>query len=125
MRPASIAAVLVIGSVCCSQRTTDPGAPFLRGIITSRESFHAGAGGRADSASAILVDGTSLHPGLEPCQAQARFHVGRSTQIVRDGAPGDMGALLVGRRVAVWITGPVRESCPPQADAARIEIERQ
>lgn len=124
MRPALIAAVIV-GVVSCSQRTTDPGAPFLRGIITSRESFGADTADRAGMAAAILVDGTSLHPGLEPCQAQARIDVGRSTQIVRDGAPSDMGALVVGRRVAVWITGPVRESCPPQAEAARIEIERQ
>lgn len=124
MRRALIAAVVVTGIAACSQRTTDPGAPFLRGIITSREPFLFGAGGRVDSAPAILVDGTSLHPGLEPCQAQAKFGIGRSTQIVRDGAPSDMGALVVGRRVAVWITGPVRESCPPQADAARIEVER-
>lgn len=124
MRPALIAAVIV-GVVSCSQRTTDPGAPFLRGIITSRESFGADTADRAGMAAAILVDGTSLHPALTPCQAQARIDVGRSTQVVRDGTPSDVGALVVGRRVAVWITGPVRESCPPQAEAARIEIERQ
>jgi hypothetical protein len=106
---------------------TDPDRPFLRGTITSRASqlfgVQDGTGVRLDSIPAMFVDGVGIWPAREPCAAQARLVIDGGTRVFRGRVRADTGQLTVGRRVTVWNTGIVLESCPPQAYAARVLIE--
>jgi Protein of unknown function (DUF3221) len=50
--------------------------------------------------------------------------VTQRTDILRaDSTPAGFSALSTGQWVRVWFTGPVRESYPVQADAARVQID--
>jgi hypothetical protein len=118
------AAALVLA---CAKSPTGPDRPFLRGTITSRASIlfgvQDGTGVRLDSIPAMFVDGVGIWPASEPCAAQARFSINGGTQVLRGRVRADTGQLRVGRRVTVWSTGVVLESCPPQAYAARVLLE--
>lgn len=74
---------------------------------------------------AALVEGDpALSSGREPCARKAFFGIGGTTRVEwRTGAPADTGALTVGRRVSVWISGWILQSCPPQAGATTVVIE--
>ena len=118
-----VAAAFIAG--CEGATPSEP--PFLRGTITSRAAIRYGvqdaAGAtRIDSFPAMFVDGVGIWPAREPCAAQARLGIGGRTEVLRDGLPVDTGQLIVGRRVSVWITGVVLQSCPPQAGAARVVL---
>jgi len=119
-----VGAALVLG---CSSGIAEPATPFLRGVITSRAPIligvQDGAATRVDSIPAMFVDGRGIWPAPEPCAAQALFAIGSGTQVIHQGVPTDTAQLVVGQRVAVWITGVVLESCPPQAGATRVVLE--
>lgn len=120
-----LAAIVIVG---CRSDVTSPEPPFLRGIITSRAAMRYGVrdgtGTRIDSVPAMFVDGVGIWPASEPCAAQARFTISGQTEVLRNRVPADTGQLTIGRKVSVWVTGPVWESCPPQAYAARVVLER-
>jgi hypothetical protein len=120
----TISAALVLG---CNSGISEPAAPFLRGVITSRAPIligvQDGAGTRVDSIPAMFVDGRGIWPAPEPCAAQARFAIGSGTQVIHQGVPTDTAQLVVGQRVVVWVNGVVLESCPPQAGATRVVLE--
>jgi len=111
----------------CGSGISDSEPPFLRGLITSRapivHGVRDGTGTRLDSIPAMFVDGVGIWPASEPCAAQARLAIGSTIQVLRQGVPVDTGQLSVGRRVIVWISGVVLESCPPQAGAVRVVLE--
>lgn len=77
----------------------------------------------------VGVLGTLLVGALASLQdeivGEASVTVSVHTIWVRDGKPVDaprLDARLLGQRVSVWFTGPVAESFPVQAAAARIEL---
>jgi hypothetical protein len=112
-----VGAALLAG---CGSPTSETAAPFLRGVITSRapvriDSLH--------SFPSMFVDGWGMWPASERCAAQAHFGIGSSTKVFRHGQPVDTGQLVVGQQVAVWTTGIVLESCPPQTGAAKVVLE--
>ncbi|MEO6197757.1 MAG: hypothetical protein ABIP58_06570 [Dehalococcoidia bacterium] len=118
---------LIILTVACTSTVTEPGDPFLRGVITSRaSSLHGvqdGTGVRIDSVPAMFVDGVGIWPAAEPCAAQARFFIGGDTEVYSGNVRADTGQLRIGRRVTVWATGVVLQSCPPQTGATRVLLE--
>jgi hypothetical protein len=85
------------------------GAPYIRGRIT-----------QVGHAWGLLVEGT---PGPGQREDKAYVSVGGAAILRRDGTPVDASALVVGRRVSVWITGIVRESYPVQVDATVVVLE--
>lgn len=106
---AMLAAFALIG---CSGNT--PSAdPAIRGNISSISRTPDGVG--AILVEGPIADGTTLD--------KAALAITADTQVVSAaGKDVDPETLEVGMRVEVWITGPVRESYPVQADAAVIEI---
>jgi hypothetical protein len=84
-------------------------APYIQGRIT-----------QVGHAWGVLVEGT---PGPGHQEDKAYVDVRGASILRRDGAPVDASALVVGRRVSVWITGIVRESYPVQVDATVVVLE--
>ena len=117
----------VVLALACSGDTTAPEDSFLRGVITSRApqlyGVQDGAGVRIDSVPAMFVDGGAS------CARQAHLSIGSETEVFREVAgelvPADTGQLVLGRRVTVWIDGVVLQSCPPQAGATRVLLEKR
>jgi hypothetical protein len=114
-------------TLACGSTPLGPEQPFLRGVITSRAPILVGvqvAGAtKLDSIPAMFVDGVGIWPAPEPCAARARFTIGTQTRVFRHDVGVDTAQLVVGQRVAVWITGVVLESCPPQASASRVVLD--
>lgn len=117
-----LATVLLLSFVagCGGEEAAGPPsrAPDVSGAIASAEPIGGTAGG---GGIALLVKGS------ERCIDQASV---RATDVTRvyDEAGEDLGpegfeALRPGRRVRVWFTGPVAESCPPQAEAGAIVLD--
>ena len=75
-----------------------------------------------DSVPAMFViDDTTFS--RNPCGHATRFILQRAIRVeYADGTPADTTALVVGRRVSVYVTehASVLESCPPIADAAKV-----
>ena len=98
----------------CSRSASDAGAlptdaPYMRGAITAIE------GGQ------IRVE---ADPGAASGSDKAMLHITPDTEIFwRSGERADRGDLRLGTVVSVWVSGPVRESYPVQADAATLVIE--
>lgn len=103
-------------------RASSADAPFLRGIITSREPIRVGGQSGLNAIPAMFVDGRGIWPASEPCAAQARFSIS-GAEVVRNGIAVDTAQLAVGQIVSVWVHGVVLESCPPQAGASRVVLE--
>jgi hypothetical protein len=127
MKRLLVCSISIAPVLACGSGISDSEPPFLRGRITSRAPIVYGVqdatGTRLDSIPAMFVDGVGIWPASEPCAAQARLAIGGNTQVLRQGVPVDTGQLAIGRRVAVWISGVVLESCPPQAGAVRVVLE--
>ena len=110
-----IASLLIASAALagCANDTTGPGgaaltaAPFfIRGSIT--ETGHPW-GYRVDA------EGTGSRA------SAAYFTLNAATVIRRaDGAAGTAADLTVGKRISVYITGPIMESLPPQVGAQLI-----
>jgi hypothetical protein len=84
------------------------GEPSLTGLITNT------------SGDRILVE---ENPQETAGSAKAAVRISEQTEILHSsGARASRNDLLVGDRVRVWFTGPVAQSYPVQATAARIEI---
>ena len=96
-----------------SQVAVRSDVPYIRGPITSRSS----ESGRFR----VLVKAAPKTANGEP--AAWVFPTG-ATLVWRDGSPATVADLRQGRKVVVWITGPVLESLPPQATASAILIDR-
>jgi hypothetical protein len=101
--------LLLAAFAACSNIPTNPGGPFVRGMITFR------------TQSTMFVDGGG------DCSTKASLWIDRHTVVFRPvgrylvGA--DTGQLVIGRRVSAWISGVVLESCPPQAGATKVVLE--
>ena len=95
------AALVLVG---CHRSTAPAGTPFVTGPIQQ-----------------ILPDGR-LRVADESGGCGAIVSVGTKTTVdgVGSGAAATRPMLPVGQRVAVWITGAVRESCPAQVSAQHI-----
>lgn len=102
----SLGAVLLLAA--CKGATIPDEDPYISGPIES-----------------IMADGrlrVAPEPG-EECGAVVA--IGERTRIrARSGAVVHRDALVAGRRVSVWIDGPVLESCPTQVAARFIVLER-
>lgn len=104
-----LATALLVG---CASAVPDE-APAIRGTISSVSEG-------PDGITGILVegpvaDGTTLD--------KAALSITDSTKVLSaSDEPVDADTLSIGMRVEVWITGPVRESYPVQADADIVRI---
>ena len=98
----------------CTRSASDSGAlpedpPYMRGAITAIE----GAQIRVEA-----------DPGASSGSDKAMLRITRDTEIFwRSGERADQGDLRLGTVVSAWVTGPIRESYPVQADAATLVIE--
>jgi hypothetical protein len=90
------------------------GPPSIEGRVTAVNP----AGERIGS---IRVE---ANPSESAGSDKAVVRITQGTEIVRgDSARADFNALSSGQWVRVWFTGPVRESYPVQADAARVQFD--
>ena len=72
----------------------------------------------------VLPDGRVHVAGEQGESCGAVVGIGPRTTIrTRAGVPANRSALVAGRRVSVWITGPVMESCPTQVSARYVVLE--
>ena len=102
-------ALLLALSACSRPASLPTETPFIRGAITAIE------GGQ------IRVE---ADPGAPAGSDKAMLRITRDTDIFwRSGERADQGDLRLGTVVSAWVTGPVRESYPVQADAATLVIE--
>ena len=104
-----LALLAALGACSRSTATLPDGAPFLRGAITA-------------------IDGAQIRveadPGAPAGSDKASLRITDDTEILwRSGERADRGDLRLGTVVSAWVTGPVRESYPVQADAATLVIE--
>jgi uncharacterized protein DUF3221 len=97
---------VLIFSAACAARTL--GEPSITGVVTNLQ------GGR------ILVE---ENPQETAGSEKASVRITEQTEIISaSGNKVSLSDLRTGDRVRVWFTGPVMESYPVQATAARIEI---
>ena len=115
---AMMAAALVISAAigCRRNDTTSPAAAaltepfFIRGRIT-----------QVGAPWGNLVTGDS---GTKNQVDKAYFRTSAETEYrYADGGVASAADLRVGRRITLWITGPVMESYPVQVTASRVVIE--
>jgi hypothetical protein len=106
---------LAVAILACTSASRAPaGPPSIEGRVTAVNR----AGDRIGS---IRVE---ANPSDSAGSDKAVVRVTQTTEIIRpDSARADFNALSTGQWVRVWFVGPVRESYPVQADAARVEIE--
>ena len=100
---------------CTSSAPRAPaGPPSIEGRVTALNR----AGERIGS---IRVE---ANPSDSSGSDKAVVTITQGTEIVRaDSTRADFNALSTGQWVRVWFIGPVRESYPVQADAARVQID--
>ena len=104
-RPSWILAILI---AACA--TGPVGEPSITGVVTNI------------SGDRILVE---ENPQQSAGSAKASVRITEKTEIrSSSGGTATRGDLRVGDQVRVWFTGPVMESYPVQATAARIETSR-
>ena len=90
------------------------GPPSIEGRVTAVDQ----AGERIGS---IRVE---ANPSESSGSDKAVVRITQGTEIVRgDSTRGHFNGFSRGQWVRVWFTGPVRESYPVQADAARVQID--
>lgn len=112
-----LVALMVFATLAgCAGIAPPTGEPSIRGVITT---ITPGEG----SLGAVLVEETSAQ-GLS--FDKASLAITKDTKILR-GAAGSFeriafADLTKGMLVEVWVTGPVRESYPVQADADTIVV---
>lgn len=108
--------VLMLGAVACRVAEMPVQEPDITGIIT------AVAPGPADGPLGTIRVETV--PEDEAGTPKASVTINPDTRIHHDTSREDesFGALREGMQVHVWFTGPVRESYPVQATAARVVI---
>lgn len=105
-------ALLLAGCVggCTAPKTPDT-PPSIRGVVTS-------VSPGADGLGAVLIE-ESAPQGLE--FDKASLTLTKDTEVLKQVGDGyqvvAFEALLEGVLVEAWVTGPVRESYPIQADA--------
>jgi hypothetical protein len=98
----------------CAPSTRAPaGPPSIEGRVTAVDR----AGERIGS---IRVE---ANPSDSAGSDKAVVRITQGTTIVRGDSGADFNVLSRGQWVRVWFTGPVRESYPVQADAARVQID--
>ena len=114
MARTALVALLLLVPACHSSPTAPP--PFVVGTITSRAARLIGR----DSVPQIFVQGNP-----PTCDSSAYVALSGVRRVwYANGSAADTSALVVGAQVRVWITGIVLESCPPQAGADEIQIDR-
>lgn len=106
-------------SACDGGQSEEPaGPPDQTGAVLA---VTPGSGG--DVLGTVLVG--ALASLQQEIVGEASVAATADTVWVRDGETAEtprLDAALLGQRVAVWFTGPVAESFPVQATAARIEL---
>jgi beta-N-acetylhexosaminidase len=104
-----------LAAACAPRAARAPaGPPSIEGRVTAVDR----AGERTGS---IRVE---ANPSDRSGSDKAVVRITQGTEIVRaDSTRADFNALANGQWVRVWFTGPVRESYPVQADAARVQID--
>ena len=109
MRPVFFLAVLFSAAAGCTNPIpSEP--PTIRGTITAPTEY------------GVLV----IAPGAETaCDHTRRAQVTLRDASIRrrSGASASVSDLAVGTTVSVWITGSIRESCPPIVDARFVVLE--
>jgi hypothetical protein len=99
---------------CTSAPPAPAGPPSIEGRVTAVTR----AGDRSGS---IRVE---ARPSDSAGSDKAVVRITQGTEILRSDSTGaDFNALSNGQWVRVWFIGPVRESYPVQADAARVQID--
>ena len=110
--------LLALAAVLLACTPSTPRAPLGPPSIEGRVTAVDRAGERIGS---IRVE---ANPSDSAGSDKAVVRITQGTAIVRaDSARADFNALFRGQWVRVWFTGPVRESYPVQADAARVQID--
>jgi beta-N-acetylhexosaminidase len=110
----AILAFIVTLLSCSSASRVSEGRPSIEGRVTAVDR----AGDRIGS---IRVE---ANPSESSGSDKAVVRITQGTEIIRpDSTRSDFNALANGQWVRVWFIGPVRESYPVQADAARVEID--
>ena len=110
--------LLPLAAVLLACTPSTPRAPLGPPSIEGRVTAVDRAGERIGS---IRVE---ANPSDSAGSDKAVVRITQGTAIVRaDSARADFNALSRGQWVRVWFTGPVRESYPVQADAARVQID--
>ena len=90
------------------------GGPSIEGRVTAVDRAGEGTG-------SIRVE---ANPADSSGSDKAVVRITQGTEVVRgDATRADFSALSNGQWVRVWFIGPVRESYPVQADAARVQID--
>lgn len=92
-----------------------PAGPDITGIVWQRT-------GGSDGTGSLLLVGLQ---GVDSAYDRATVAITPDTRWILPSASGDAAPMtdeLVGRRVAVTFTGPVRESYPVQATAAEVTL---
>lgn len=113
------AATVLLGALllACDTTIIEPDEPVVRGPIASIQS----------AADAVRIRVDALPNGGDPCGIVATLDA-RTRILVPSGADGfrmgSVGDLAVGDTVAVYVRGPVAESCPLQGLASTIEKRR-
>ncbi len=119
VRLTAVLLVLLVAG-CGGEKAAGPPSrePDVTGAVASAESIGGAAGG---GGIALLVKAS------ERCIDQASVRATDVTHVYdangEDLGPEGFEALQPGRRVRVWFTGPVAESCPPQAEAGAIVLD--
>lgn len=100
----------------CKRESTSPAAALI-----GEPSFLTGAITEAGNSWGYRIKG---EPGTNYKTTEAYFSVQSTTTIQHlDGTPATAAELVVGRRMSLWITGPIAESYPPQVTARAIVLE--
>ena len=125
---AALAALAVLGAAvvggCGGATAAQPASPSpsappsgpadITGVVDTLT-----PGGDADTVTLLVVANGSSDGEYD----KASVTVGAGAPVwTADGQRGDVSGLVAGARVAVWFTGPVRESYPVQATAGAVEV---
>ena len=114
-----VALILIVAAIGTACQTVSYRL-FRAGIITSRDPR-----GVANTAvpAMFVIDDTAF--ARNPCGHATLFTIGSDTRVVREnGARTDTSALVVGRRVSVFITDNtiILQSCPAETYAAKVVV---
>ncbi|MBI2864802.1 MAG: DUF3221 domain-containing protein [Chloroflexi bacterium] len=132
---------LVAGAGCTSRESQAQGTPDITGAITSYQTTKNGGAAPNDpisdrlkpganqgsrSIATILVEANKDGGAAKIDKASITITTDTKIYDQRGGErkTADISAIMVGERVQVWFTGPVKESYPVQATAREITILR-
>ena len=117
MRMLAVMVLVLLAVAGCTQAGTPPGPAYIEGIVLSIE------GNRFLVVEGLEDPGANHEEWLGKGLNAAWLTVTANTVMVSEkDSRLEMGAICPGGLVRVWVTGPVKESYPVQADAGRVLV---